>query len=217
VGTNPGGEGTGGATGLYRDALEEFAADILALIAERPDLPSVEMVAELRKRRIRTSRSSLWRFLDRHDIYLKKILQAAERQRADVARARRRWIRDPPAQRHRCMDNCRVHMVPAIREAIEKARSTHRFLPKYSPNLNPIEMPYSKFKTFLRKVAVRSVPGLTRAIPLFIPQLRPHTKFMWAMVRSLGFTHRIVWVAPSLEGFMVRISVRSRLKPTTAR
>jgi transposase len=71
------------------------------------------------------------------------------------------------------MDNCRVHMAPAIREAIEKARSTLRYLAKYSPDLNPIEMPYSKFKTFLRKVAARSVPGLTRAIRSFIPQLGP--------------------------------------------
>jgi hypothetical protein len=45
----------------------------------------VETVAVLRKQRIRTSRSSLWRFLDRHNITLKKSLQAAERQRADVA------------------------------------------------------------------------------------------------------------------------------------
>ena len=36
------------------------------------DLTLVETVAELRKRRIRTSRSSLWRFLDRHNITLKK-------------------------------------------------------------------------------------------------------------------------------------------------
>jgi transposase len=45
------------------------------------------------------------------------------------------------------MDNCRVHMAPAIGEAIEKARATLRYLPKYFPDLNPIEMPYSKFKT----------------------------------------------------------------------
>ena len=74
--------------------LEEFAVEILDLIAQRPDLTLVETVAELRKRRIKTSRSSLWRFLDRHNITLKKVLQAAERQRADVARARRRWIRE---------------------------------------------------------------------------------------------------------------------------
>jgi len=52
--------------------LEEFTAQILALIAEQPDLTLVETVAELRRRRIRTSRSSLWRFLDRHRITLKK-------------------------------------------------------------------------------------------------------------------------------------------------
>jgi transposase len=52
--------------------LEEFSTEILAVIAERPDLTLVEAVAELRKRRIRTSRSSLWRFLDRHNITLKK-------------------------------------------------------------------------------------------------------------------------------------------------
>jgi transposase len=52
--------------------LDEHAAQILALVAEQPDLTLIETVAELRKRRIRTSRSSLWRFFDRHDITLKK-------------------------------------------------------------------------------------------------------------------------------------------------
>jgi transposase len=52
--------------------LEQVAPEVLALIAEQPDLTLVEMVTELRKRRIKTSRSSLWRFLDRHDITHKK-------------------------------------------------------------------------------------------------------------------------------------------------
>jgi transposase len=56
------------------------------------------------------------------------------------------------------MDNCRVHLGPGIRQAIEKARATLRYLPKYSPDLNPIEMPY----------------GLNRAIRSFIPQPSPH-------------------------------------------
>jgi transposase len=60
------------------------------------------------------------------------------------------------------MDNCRVHLVAGIREAIEKARATVRYLPKYSPDLNPIELPYS-----------RTVPGLYRAIRSFVPQLGP--------------------------------------------
>ena len=71
------------------------------------------------------------------------------------------------------MDNCRIHLGPGIRKAIEKVGAKLRYLPKYSPDLNPIEMPYSKFKQYLRKVAARTVPGLTRAIRSFIPQLSP--------------------------------------------
>jgi transposase len=71
------------------------------------------------------------------------------------------------------MDNCRVHLASGIREAIEKVGATVRYLPKYSPDLNPIEMPYSKFKEFLRKASARTVPGLTRAIRSFIPRLSP--------------------------------------------
>src|SRR6478736_9649672 len=59
--------------------LEEFAEQILDLIAQQPDLTLVETVAELRKRRIRTSRSSLWRFLDRHGITLKKKIRFSSR------------------------------------------------------------------------------------------------------------------------------------------
>lgn len=69
------------------------------------------------------------------------------------------------------MDNCRIHLGLGIGDAVEKSGATLRYLPKYSPDLNPIEMAYSKFKTFLRKVAARNVPGLTRAIRSFIPQL----------------------------------------------
>ena len=62
------------------------------------------------------------------------------------------------------MDNCRVHLGTGIGRAIETVGATLRYLPKYSPDLNPIEMPYSKFKTFLRKVAARTIPSLNRAI-----------------------------------------------------
>ena len=70
--------------------LEEFAVEILDLIAQRPDLILVETVAELRKRRIKTSRSSLWRFLDRHNITLKK--SAASSRTADIVQLDRRAV-----------------------------------------------------------------------------------------------------------------------------
>ena len=69
------------------------------------------------------------------------------------------------------MDNCRIHLVAGVREAIEKARATLRYLPKYSPDLNPIELSYSKFKALLRKAAARTIPHLHRAIRAFVPQI----------------------------------------------
>src|SRR5271157_582551 len=60
--------------------LEELATEILAL---------VETVAALRKRRIKASRSSLWRFLDRHNISFKKSLASGR------AAASRRGARTP--------------------------------------------------------------------------------------------------------------------------
>jgi transposase len=69
------------------------------------------------------------------------------------------------------MDNLQAHKVAGICEAIEKKHATVRYLPKYSPDLNPIELPYSKFKTLLRKVAARTVRGLYRTIRSFVPQL----------------------------------------------
>ena len=69
------------------------------------------------------------------------------------------------------IDNYAAHKVPGVREAIEKAGATLRYLPKYSPDLNPIELPYSKFKGYLRKAAQRTVRGLYRAIRAFVPQV----------------------------------------------
>ena len=69
------------------------------------------------------------------------------------------------------MDNLRAHKVAGIEEAIERAGASVRYLPKYSPDLNPIELLYSKFKGYLRKAAERTVPGLRRAIRRFVPRL----------------------------------------------
>ena len=54
--------------------LEKFAEQILALVAEQPDLTLDESLMQLRKQRIRTSRTSLWRFFDRHGITFTKKL-----------------------------------------------------------------------------------------------------------------------------------------------
>ena len=69
------------------------------------------------------------------------------------------------------MDNVSVHRVEGVREAIEAARATLRYLPPYSPDLNPIELSYSAFKAFLRKCAERTEQALRRRIGQFVRQL----------------------------------------------
>jgi transposase len=69
------------------------------------------------------------------------------------------------------MDNLAAHKVPGVREAIEAKGAKLRYLPQYSPDLNPIEMPFSKLKAELRKAAERTVPRLCRRIGAFAQRL----------------------------------------------
>ena len=62
------------------------------------------------------------------------------------------------------MDNLRTHKIDGVREAIAAAGATVRYLPAYSPDLNPIEMAFSKLKAALRKGAKRTVKELWRLI-----------------------------------------------------
>jgi transposase len=71
------------------------------------------------------------------------------------------------------MDNLAVHKVEGVREAIEAAGATLEWLPKYSPDYNPIELSYSKLKTLLRKLAKRTIRALSRAIGRFTETISP--------------------------------------------
>jgi putative transposase len=55
------------------------------------------------------------------------------------------------------MDNLGSHKGKAVRRAIRQTGARLFFLPKYSPDLNPIEQLFAKLKHWLRKVARRSV------------------------------------------------------------
>ena len=187
---------------------------------------------------------------------LKKSLRAAERQRADVARARRRWIREqgwldtarlvfidetaittnmvrlngwsPCGERlvadapmghwetvtfiaglrqtgivapmvikgamngdaflayiEQCLaptlkrgdivvaDNVSFHKVAGVEAAIAAVGASLRYLPQYSPDLNPIELVFHPVKTLLRKAAERTIEGLLRGVRSFIRELDP--------------------------------------------
>src|SRR3712207_7636802 len=48
------------------------------------------------------------------------------------------------------MDNLPAHKAEAVRDALDRAGLGHRYLPPYSPDLNPIEQAWSKLKARLR-------------------------------------------------------------------
>ena len=62
------------------------------------------------------------------------------------------------------MDNLASHKVAGIREAIEAVGAELRYLPPYSPDLNPIEQVFAKIKALLRKAARRTREALWNAI-----------------------------------------------------
>jgi transposase len=70
-------------------------------------------------------------------------------------------------------DNLRSHKVAGVRDAIEVAGATLRYLPPYSPDLNPIEKLFSKLKTLLRKAAKRSVDALWNEIGQLLHRFSP--------------------------------------------
>ena len=62
------------------------------------------------------------------------------------------------------LDNLRSHKVAGIAEAIAARGAQLIYLPPYSPDLNPIEQAFAKYKALLRKAAERTVESLWQTI-----------------------------------------------------
>jgi transposase len=71
------------------------------------------------------------------------------------------------------MDNVLTHKVAGVREAIEAVGAQLRYLPAYSPDLNPIENAYAKIKSHLRKGAARTVNALWRLVGRSLKSVAP--------------------------------------------
>jgi transposase len=71
------------------------------------------------------------------------------------------------------MDNLAAHKVQGVRRLIEAAGASLLYLPPYSPDLNPIEMAFSKLKTLLRGAAERSVEALWQRIGQLLDAYSP--------------------------------------------
>lgn len=61
------------------------------------------------------------------------------------------------------MDNLSCHRTDAVQKAFEKAGIELLYLPPYSPDFNPIEECWSKFKAVLRKIAARTIESMQEA------------------------------------------------------
>ena len=71
------------------------------------------------------------------------------------------------------MDNLSSHKVAGVREAVEAAGATLRYLPSYSPDLNPIEQVFAKLKALLRAATARTGEALWAAIGRLLASISP--------------------------------------------
>ena len=71
------------------------------------------------------------------------------------------------------MDNLGSHKSPAVRQAIRDAGARLFLLPKYSPDLNPIEQVFAKLKHLLRKAAARTRETVSATIGTLLDAYTP--------------------------------------------
>ncbi len=96
-----------------------------------------------------------------------------------------------PALAHRrpdavvVMDNLAAHKAAVMRKAFEQAGISYRYLPAYSPDMNPIKQAWSKLKTNLCARAARSREALEHAIPDALAAITPSNAQGW--FRHVGY------------------------------
>jgi transposase len=83
------------------------------------------------------------------------------------------------------MDNLPCHKAAAVRAAIEAAGCALRFLPAYSPDLNPIELAFAKLKRGLRSDGHRAIPTLVNFLESARAAYRPEE--CSAYIRHCGY------------------------------
>jgi transposase len=85
------------------------------------------------------------------------------------------------------MDNLGAHKNERTIALIEQAGAEVRFLPAYSPDLNPIEMMWSKVKALLRKAQTRNHPDLLGAIASALNAVTPQDALSWFAACGYNF------------------------------
>ena len=92
------------------------------------------------------------------------------------------------------MDNLACHKTAEVARLIAAAGAEVRYLPAYSPDLNPIERLFSKLKAWLRTAEARTVDGLIEAMGEALRAVRPGDILGWfghSGYRAPGSTARV--------------------------
>ena len=83
------------------------------------------------------------------------------------------------------LDNLNVHKSPRAAQALAERGAWFLFLPKYSPDLNPIEMAFAKLKARLRKAKARTYDALWRAVGDICGLFEPEE--CWNYLKKAGY------------------------------
>lgn len=71
------------------------------------------------------------------------------------------------------LDNLPAHKVAGIRQAVTARNAQLFYLPPYSPDLNPIEMAFSKLKALMRHEPARTIDALVERIGCLLDAFKP--------------------------------------------
>lgn len=71
------------------------------------------------------------------------------------------------------LDNLCIHKTATVAKLIEARGASVRYLPPYSPDLNPIEMAFAKLKSHMRKAAARTLSDLQLALAESLTRFEP--------------------------------------------
>jgi transposase len=71
------------------------------------------------------------------------------------------------------LDNLSTHKIQAVTRILSSQGVTVRYLPPYSPDLNPIELAFAKLKAHLRRAAARNLEALHAALATALNSFSP--------------------------------------------
>ena len=85
------------------------------------------------------------------------------------------------------LDNLSSHKSPRAAELLKAKGAWFLFLPPYSPDLNPIEMAFSKLKAHLRRIGARTIDALWKAVGEICDLYEPDE--CWNYFKAAGYAH----------------------------